>query len=130
MISHVYIGITDFDLSLSFYSQLFGILDLQQKFVSKHEGWAAWHELEKPKPLIIIGKAHEGDASAGNGQMVAFNASKRSLVDTCYTKAIELGGTCEGKPNLRPQYHPHYYGAYFRDLDGNKLCVVCHDPEK
>ena len=22
-----------------------------------------------------------------------------------------------------------YYGAYFRDPDGNKLCVCCHQPE-
>ncbi len=25
------------------------------------------------------------------------------------------------------EYHPSYYGAYFRDPDGNKLCVVCHE---
>jgi predicted CXXCH cytochrome family protein len=30
---------------------------------------------------------------------------------------------------LRPQYHAAYYGAYFRDSDGNKLCVCCHDAE-
>jgi lactoylglutathione lyase len=35
----------------------------------------------------------------------------------------------EGAPGLRPEYHAHYYGAYFRDPDGNKLCVACHQPE-
>lgn len=30
---------------------------------------------------------------------------------------------------LRPHYHPDYYGAYFRDPDGNKLCVCCHEPD-
>jgi hypothetical protein len=30
-------------------------------------------------------------------------------------------------PELRPGYHTDYYGACFRDPDGNKLCVVCHD---
>lgn len=24
------------------------------------------------------------------------------------------------------RYHPNYYGAYVRDPDGNKICVVCH----
>ncbi len=38
-----------------------------------------------------------------------------------------LGGRCEGQPGLRPEYHTHYYGAYFRDPDGNKFCVVCHE---
>jgi lactoylglutathione lyase len=32
-----------------------------------------------------------------------------------------------GAPGLRPAYHADYYGAYFRDPDGNKLCVVCHE---
>jgi predicted lactoylglutathione lyase len=39
-------------------------------------------------------------------------------VDTLYAKAIELGASCEGEPGERI---PGFYGAYFRDLDGNKL---------
>ena len=33
-------------------------------------------------------------------------------------KAIELGATDEGEPGQRV---PTFYGAYVRDLDGNKL---------
>jgi predicted lactoylglutathione lyase len=60
--------------------------------------------------------------------MVALLAPTREAVDRCYTVAIESGGRCEGPPGLRPQYHANYYGAYFRDPDGNKLCVCRHDP--
>lgn len=35
----------------------------------------------------------------------------------------------QSEPGLRPHYHAHYYGAYFRDPDGNKLCVACHEAE-
>ena len=35
-----------------------------------------------------------------------------------------------GGASLRPEYHEHYYGAYFRDPDGNKLCVACHSPQR
>lgn len=41
-----------------------------------------------------------------------------------HAPALAGGGRCEGLPGLRPEYHPHYYGAYFRDPDGNKLCVA------
>jgi predicted lactoylglutathione lyase len=58
--------------------------------------------------------------------MVAFLAESRALVDKAYAVALSNGGTSEGAPSLRPEYHEHYYGAYFRDPDGNKLCVVCH----
>jgi catechol 2,3-dioxygenase-like lactoylglutathione lyase family enzyme len=43
--------------------------------------------------------------------------------------AIEHDGGDEGKPGLRLAYHPQDYGAYFRDPDGNKLCVCCHEAE-
>ena len=64
----------------------------------------------------------------GNGQMVAFLAESRAIVDAAYAVALANGGTSEGPPRLRPEYHEHYYGAYFGDPDGNKLCVVCHSP--
>ena len=43
--------------------------------------------------------------------------------------ALANGGTCEGAPGLRPHYHANYYGAYFRDTEGNKVGVVCHEAE-
>jgi catechol 2,3-dioxygenase-like lactoylglutathione lyase family enzyme len=60
--------------------------------------------------------------------MVAFLAETRAIVDRAYVVALTHGGTLEGAPGLRPEYHAHYYGAYFRDPDGNKLCVACHTP--
>ena len=55
--------------------------------------------------------------------------ASRAQVDRSYQVALALGAVCEGPPGLRPQYHANYYGAYFRDLDGNKLCVCCHAEE-
>jgi catechol 2,3-dioxygenase-like lactoylglutathione lyase family enzyme len=60
--------------------------------------------------------------------MLAFAAADRAMVHAAHRAALEHGGSCEGPPGLREQYHPNYYGAYFRDPDGNKLCVACHEP--
>ena len=62
----------------------------------------------------------------GNGQMVAFMVEQRAKVRELHALALTLGGTCEGAPGLRPHYHRHYYGAYFRDTEGNKIGVACH----
>ena len=84
----------------------------------------------EPRPLFLIGSPYDGQSHAsGNGQMVAFSAPTRIVVDSVYAIALANGGTSEGEPGLRPEYHEHYYGAYFRDPDGNKLCVVCHNEE-
>lgn len=77
----------------------------------------------------MLGAPFEGEHEPGNGQMVALLAATRGQVDQAHALALALGGRCEGTPGLRPQYHPHYYGAYFRDPDGNKLGVACHEAE-
>jgi len=61
--------------------------------------------------------------------MAAFTAPSRAAVLAAHTAAIALGGADEGAPGLRPQYHAAFYGAYFRDPDGFKLCVCCHQAE-
>lgn len=58
--------------------------------------------------------------------MVAFLADSRTVVDQAYAVALACGGTSEGAPGVRPEYHANYYGAYFRDTEGNKICVACH----
>ena len=63
---------------------------------------------------------------AGNGVTVAFDAPSRAAVDAFHAAALAAGGSDEGPPGIREHYHPNYYGAYVRDPDGNKLCVVCH----
>ena len=61
--------------------------------------------------------------------MVAFAAKDRLAVRAAYQAALRLGGQSEGEPGLRPEYHANYYGAYFRDTEGNKVCVVSHGGE-
>lgn len=78
---------------------------------------------------MVISKPYDGEPhEPGNGQMIAFLAPNREAVRHSHELALSLGGICAGAPGLRPQYHENYYGAYFRDPDGNKICVVCHDP--
>jgi lactoylglutathione lyase len=129
MISHIFIGTNNFDSALSFYQALMPVLGIEQRFVDRGRPWAAWESPNGPRPLLILGKPSDGQAHvAGNGQMVALLAGSRSIVEDAYRTALANGGISEGAPGLRPGYHENYYGAYFRDLDGNKLCVVCHLP--
>ena len=127
MFSHIFVGVSDFDRSLQFYRHVMAALGIPERFCEPDRPWAGWQTPGAVRPLFLIGSPHDGHAhQSGNGQMVAFNARDRATVDRVYNLALASGGTSEGAPGLRPQYHANYYGAYFRDPDGNKLCVVCH----
>jgi len=73
--------------------------------------------------MFLIGKPFEGEATVGNGSQMGFAAASRAQVDAVHAKALELGGQCEGAPGVRGPDPYGFYGAYFRDLDGNKLTV-------
>jgi catechol 2,3-dioxygenase-like lactoylglutathione lyase family enzyme len=70
----------------------------------------------------LLGPFDGGPASIGNGSMVGFRFESRQEVDDFHARALDLGGRTEGGPAERG---PGWYFAYFRDLDGNKLCGYC-----
>ncbi len=59
---------------------------------------------------------------------IAIAADDRNAVDAFHAAAMQAGGQDMGSPNLRPEYHPHYYGAFVADPDGHNLEAVCHGP--
>ena len=127
MFSHVFVGVRDFDRALAFYRPVMAALGVPERFCHPDRPWAGWQTPGTVRPLFLVGTPYDGHPhAAGNGQMVAFTATSRAMVDDVYHVALQLGATPEGEPGLRPQYHASYNGAYFRDPDGNKLCVVCH----
>lgn len=129
MFSHIFVSVSDFERALNFYTQVLAKLNIEQRFCDPEKPWAGWHSSGGTRPYFVICKPFNGEPhDAGNGQMVAFTAADRESVCAAYQTALSLGGLCEGPPGLRPRYHKHYFGAYFRDLDGNKICVACHTP--
>ncbi|HTU09250.1 MAG TPA: VOC family protein [Allosphingosinicella sp.] len=66
-----------------------------------------------------------GPAGVGPGRPhIAFQAETRAMVDDFHAKALAYGGTDASPPGLRPDYDPHYFGAFVRDPDGNKVEAV------
>lgn len=62
-------------------------------------------------------------ASAGNGTMVAFQASSQQQVRDLHRAALAAGGADEGQPGFRASYGPHFYVGYLRDPHGNKIAL-------
>lgn len=116
MIGYVGIGTNDLARARAFYDRLFG--EIGAKRTWENERGSMWTQASGPGFAVF--KPFDGKpASVGNGNMVALTLESRSQVDALYQIALSLGGTDEGAPGER---FPGFYGAYCRDLDGNKLC--------
>lgn len=128
MFSHATVGSSDIVRSKTFYDAALAPLGLEVKMDGR--GFVGYGQRERRRAQFFVTKPFDREATRpGNGIMIAFEGASRAMVDAFHKAALAAGGTSEGEPGLRPHYHQNYYGAYVRDLDGNKLCCVCHLPE-
>jgi catechol 2,3-dioxygenase-like lactoylglutathione lyase family enzyme len=129
MISHIFVGTNDRERATAFYAAVLSGLGWRRRHSDSTPHLALWQPAESTRPLFGLGAPFNGEAAVpGNGGMIALMANDRATVDRVFSIALTSGAVSEGEPGLRPHYHANYYGAYFRDLDGNKMCVVCHQP--
>lgn len=129
MIGYATLGTNDIDRARAFYSELLSTIGAKE-MMRMPEGFTLYGT-SFDKPGIAVTTPYNGEPHhPGNGQMLAIPMDQRAKVDALHAKALELGGSCEGPPGLRGDEGPTaFYGAYFRDLDGNKLCAFKMGPE-
>ena len=127
-ISHVTLGSNDMERARAFYDGLLAVIGAERIFTLPHA--TAYGLPGTQKPAVLLCPAHDGrPATWGNGTHVALLAPSRAAVDAFHATALKLGSRDEGAPGPRPRYGPSYYGAYVRDLDGNKLQAACSERE-
>ena len=126
MIGYVTLGSDDMARARAFYDALLGTIGAKRlmEFGDEFGGFTMWGTGFGQPGLAVTNPYNKEPATAGNGNMVAIVLKERAQVDALYAKALELGGTDEGPPGVRGEEGPQaFYGAYFRDPDGNKLCA-------
>lgn len=117
MLSYVTIGVKDLEKSEKFYTEL--LAPLGAKTLVKMDRIIFIGKSMKEPMLAICIPYNEGAQHCGNGNMLAIAPGSKEKVDEMYQQALALGATCDGEPGQRvPDV---FYGAYFRDLDGNKV---------
>ncbi|MBT3558273.1 MAG: VOC family protein [Rhodospirillales bacterium] len=129
MIDHMGITVSNIEKSKKFYHQTLSAL-----------GYALGME----KPDSVSFRVSEGygistdpagdfwiyeDAPMVPRIHIAFSARSRAYVDAFHAAALAAGGTENGKPGLRLEYHPNYYAAFVLDPDGYNIEAVCHVAE-
>lgn len=137
MLDHMTFRVSDMARTKAFYSAALAPLGYSVAYEGHHGmnilGLAYPDPTEpdgkKADVWFIDGPSPHGGPSATRGCHLAWKAANRAQVDAFYLAAIEAGARDNGAPGLRTEYHPHYYGAFVIDPEGNNIEAVCHLPE-
>jgi catechol 2,3-dioxygenase-like lactoylglutathione lyase family enzyme len=80
-----------------------------------------------PRPVFWIAPRQTGDGFRESH--IAFAAPDRAAVRAFFEAAVAAGAAVLHDPQVWPEYHGSYYGAFVRDPDGHNVEAVCHSPE-
>jgi catechol 2,3-dioxygenase-like lactoylglutathione lyase family enzyme len=129
ILDNVGFGVSDYERAKAFYDACLAPLGIERVMEVGGE--------DTPSGAPAVGYGRDGKPElwlGGEGKTtppahVAFLARSRAEVDAFHAAALAAGGTDNGAPGLRPQYHANYYGAFVLDPDGHNMEAVCHSPQ-
>lgn len=121
MIDHFGINCADLEASKVFYDTVLATLGHSRlKDYDVAIGYGS-----NGKPDFWISKFAD-DLGPNREMHLAFSAPDRETVHAFVEAAAGLGAEVLHEPRYFPEYHPHYYGGFVRDPDGNNVEAVCH----
>ncbi len=123
MLDHISIQCQDPTVSTAFYDAVLATLGGERLIeLGPVVGYGV-----PPRPVFWVGPQHTGEGFRESH--IAFQAANHDAVRAFFDAAIAQGAEVLHEPRLWPEYHPHYYGAFVRDPDGNNVEAVCHAPD-
>jgi len=139
MLDHMTFRVSDIAKTKSFYEPILHTLGYRVAY----EGFHGFNAIgfgfgyidptqsggEKIDTWFVDGPSPHGGAATTTGCHLCWHAQDRASVDAFYAAALKAGAKDNGAPGLRPHYHPHYYGTFVIDPEGNNIEAVCHLPE-
>jgi catechol 2,3-dioxygenase-like lactoylglutathione lyase family enzyme len=133
MIAYVTVGADDLALAKRFYSTLLPALGYRVNEGPEGLSYALpVTPGQRPElPDFYVKTPFDGQgATAGNGAMVAFEASCQQQVRELHAAALAAGGADAGLPGFRPDYGAGFYVGYLRDPQGNKIALFSSNPDE
>ena len=123
-LNYVMLGSNDVANARRFYDAVIPLIGgkLEAEFLPH----AICYRLRGGGRIWLASPYDENAAAPGNGNMLGLKCETKAEVEAAHAMALRQGGTNEGDPGPRPKYGPDFYGAYARDLDGNKMSFVIY----
>lgn len=126
MIDHLGLQVADAEAAAAFYVRVFAACGIREAM-----------RIDTPKGPVVGLSGPDGmpqlwvspmEDSGHRPVHLALQAPSREAVDAVFAAAKEAGTEILHEPRVWPEYHPGYYGVFFRDPDGNNVEAVHHSP--
>jgi len=121
MIGFVLVGTNDLNRAMCFYNEICASFGAKRLYQMTNGCVGVVYGAESGPTLGVVQPFDGRPATSGNGIMVALPAASPEGVDRVHALALSLGGPRDITTN--PRGNGTAYCAYFRDPDGNKLCI-------
>ena len=118
MIDHVSVRVQDLPRLMAFYRE--ALAPIGYRVLMEYPGAIGLGAAGKPDLWLM-----QTDRTL-NPTHVAISALSRQGIDAFHAAGLTSGGTDNGPPGLRLDYHPNYYAAFILDPEGNNIEVVSH----
>ena len=124
MLDHLALQCADVDTAADFYTRVFAACGVREAMRFDHaEGTVIGLSGPDGFPKLWLGPMER----AGDRPVhLALTAPSRQAVDDVFAAAQQAGAELLHEPRVWPEYHAGYYGAFFRDPDGNNVEAVHH----
>ncbi|KAK9243024.1 Glyoxalase/Bleomycin resistance protein/Dihydroxybiphenyl dioxygenase [Lipomyces tetrasporus] len=124
MLHHIAINVADISKAREFYDPVLAACGYVVGFA--YDKYVYYAPASNPH-AVEFGLNLNDPAKPIGSTHVAFGAKSNAEVDEWYKVAINAGGTCNGPPGIRAEYHPGFYAAYVHDKDGHNIEFVYID---
>ena len=120
MIDHISIAVRNLARSAAFYEAALAPLELTRLIERPTQvGFG-----KRYPELWLYARPDMPDIPANVGAHAAFRAPSPGAVSAFHAAALAAGGTCDGPPGPRQAAMTTYFGAFVRDVDGNRIEAV------
>jgi catechol 2,3-dioxygenase-like lactoylglutathione lyase family enzyme len=124
VIDHLGLQVADVEAAAAFYTTVFAPVGLREAMrYDTPGGPVVGFAGPDGHPQLWLGPLAEGRDRPVH---LALTAPSRAAVDEVFALVRRAGAEVLHEPRVWPEYHPGYYGVFFRDPDGNNVEAVHH----
>jgi catechol 2,3-dioxygenase-like lactoylglutathione lyase family enzyme len=126
MIDHLGLQAADTEVAAAFYLRVFAACGIREAMrIDTPQGPVVGMSGPDGMPQLWVSPMED---TGHRPVHLALQAPSREAVDAVFAAAKESGTEILHEPRVWPEYHPGYYGVFFRDPDGNNVEAVHHSP--